>query len=58
MSRESGVWYMEVNGARLYYETLGEDRPGRVPIVLIHGSTGTGHSNWSLVAPLLVRGTQ
>ena len=31
--------FLEVNGANLYYETFGEDRPGRRPIVLIHGST-------------------
>jgi len=50
--------FLDLNGARLYYETFGDDRPDRAPIVLIHGSTGTGHSNWSLAAPLLVRGTQ
>lgn len=47
--------YTEVNGAEIYYETFGEEKPGRAPIVLIHGSTGTGRSNWSLVAPLLAR---
>ena len=47
--------FIEVNGANLYYETFGLDTPGRVPIVLIHGSTGTGRSTWSLVAPLLAR---
>lgn len=47
--------FIEVNGANLYYETFGHDRPGRAPIVLIHGSTGTGQSNWREVAPLLAR---
>jgi pimeloyl-ACP methyl ester carboxylesterase/cell wall-associated NlpC family hydrolase len=47
--------FIEVNGANLYYETYGSDRPGCAPIVLIHGSTGTGRSNWSVVAPLLAR---
>jgi gamma-D-glutamyl-L-lysine dipeptidyl-peptidase len=47
--------FIQVNTANLYYETFGVDVPGRVPIVLIHGSTGTGKSNWSLVAPILAR---
>jgi pimeloyl-ACP methyl ester carboxylesterase/cell wall-associated NlpC family hydrolase len=47
--------YIPINGANLYYETFGKDVPGRAPIVLIHGSTGTGRSNWELVAPLLAR---
>ena len=47
--------FLEINGAELYYETFGQDAPGRAPILLIHGSTSTGHSNWSLVAPLLAR---
>ena len=47
--------FIKVNGANLYYETFGEDTPGRAPIVLIHGATGTGQSNWRLVAPLLAR---
>lgn len=45
--------FIAVNGAKLYYETFGERIPGKAPIVLIHGSTGTGRSNWSEVAPLL-----
>jgi pimeloyl-ACP methyl ester carboxylesterase len=47
--------FIEVNGAQLYYEIFGEDRPNRAPILLIHGSTGTGRSNWAGVAPLLAR---
>jgi gamma-D-glutamyl-L-lysine dipeptidyl-peptidase len=47
--------YITVNQAKLYYETFGEDVPGKAPVVLIHGSTGTGRSNWELVAPLLAR---
>jgi pimeloyl-ACP methyl ester carboxylesterase/cell wall-associated NlpC family hydrolase len=46
---------IEVNGARLYYEAFGQDQAGRAPVVLIHGSTSTGRSNWSLAAPLLAR---
>jgi len=49
------VSFIQLNGAEIYYETFGDDRPDRVPIVLIHGSTGTGKSNWHLVAPLLAR---
>lgn len=47
--------FIEVNGARLYYESYGEDRPGRVPIILIHGSTNTGSYEWSEITPLLAR---
>ncbi len=47
--------FIEVNQANLYYETFGTERLGHAPIILIHGATGTGRSNWSLVAPLLAR---
>jgi len=47
--------FVEINDAQIYYETFGQDHPERAPIVLIHGSTGTGQSNWRLVAPLLAR---
>jgi len=47
--------FITINGADLYYETFGEEVTGKPPIVLIHGSTGTGRSNWSQVAPLLSR---
>jgi pimeloyl-ACP methyl ester carboxylesterase len=47
--------FIEINGAQLYYEILGEERTGRAPIVLIHGSTSTGCADWRLVAPLLAR---
>ena len=46
---------LEINGAKIYFETFGVDRPGRAPIVLIHGSTGTGRADWELIAPLLAR---
>ncbi|OGO36248.1 MAG: hypothetical protein A2W35_10330, partial [Chloroflexi bacterium RBG_16_57_11] len=45
--------YIEINGARIYYETFGQDRPGQAPVLLIHGSTVTGKGDWELVAPLL-----
>ena len=47
--------FIEINDANIFYETFGQDHPGRAPIVLIHGATGTGQSNWRLVAPLLAR---
>ena len=47
--------FIDINGTNLFYETFGEDHPRRAPIVLIHGSTNTGRSDWSLVAPLLGR---
>ncbi len=46
---------IEINGAQIYYQTYGEDRPGEAPILLIHGSTITGQEDWDLVAPLLAR---
>ena len=45
--------FVTVNGAEIYYQTYGKKQPGQAPIYLIHGSTGTGHSNWNKVAPLL-----
>jgi pimeloyl-ACP methyl ester carboxylesterase len=47
--------YIDVNGARLFYEKFGREIPCKAPIVLLHGSTGTGRSNWSRVAPLLAQ---
>jgi len=47
--------YIEVNGARLFYRLLGRRRSKKAPVVLIHGSTGTGNSNWRLAAPLLAQ---
>ncbi len=45
--------FININGANIYYEVHGTDRPGRAPIVLIHGSTSTGHADWQVIAPLL-----
>jgi pimeloyl-ACP methyl ester carboxylesterase/cell wall-associated NlpC family hydrolase len=49
---------IEINGAQIYYETFGEDRPGQAPVLLIHGSKVTGKEDWGLVAPLLARRRQ
>lgn len=46
---------IEINGANIYYQAYGEERPGQAPILLIHGSTLTGQDDWGLVAPLLAR---
>jgi pimeloyl-ACP methyl ester carboxylesterase len=45
--------FITVNGAEIYYQTYGKKRAGHAPIYLIHGSTGTGYSNWDKIAPLL-----
>lgn len=46
---------IEINGAAIAYEVFGAERPGRAPIVLIHGSTITGAADWAHIAPLLAR---
>ena len=38
--------YIAIRGAKIYYEAYGEDHAGRLPIVLIHGSTITGQIDW------------
>jgi pimeloyl-ACP methyl ester carboxylesterase len=45
--------FIEVNGARIFYETYGDDQPGRAPILLIHGSTVDGRTDWAEIAPAL-----
>ncbi len=45
--------FIVLDGANIYYELYGIDRSDRVPIVLIHGSTMTGHADWQAIAPLL-----
>lgn len=47
--------FIEVNQALIYYEAFGTAVPGQPPVLLIHGSTVTGASDWGLVAPLLAR---
>ncbi|HEY3475962.1 MAG TPA: alpha/beta hydrolase [Anaerolineales bacterium] len=44
---------IEINNATIYYQAYGEDRPDRAPIVLIHGATNDGQSDWGLIAPEL-----
>lgn len=44
---------VEINKASIYYQVHGEDQPGRIPIVLIHGATNDSHGDWDSVAPEL-----
>lgn len=45
--------YVDINGANIYYQTYGEKRPDRAPIVLIHGSTNDAQNDWGEIAPEL-----
>ena len=44
---------IKINAADIFYETFGEDKPGRAPVLLIHGSTVDGPTDWSDIAPAL-----
>ncbi|MGW8251038.1 MAG: alpha/beta fold hydrolase, partial [Anaerolineales bacterium] len=46
---------IQINNTSLYYEIFGEQAPGHIPIVLIHGFPSTGKNDWGDVAPLLAR---
>jgi len=46
---------IRIKDADIFYETFGEDRAGRVPILLIHGSTHDGKTDWGEVAPELAK---
>ena len=43
--------YIVINGANIYYNAYGENKPDRAPIVLIHGSEIDSHTDWDLVIP-------
>lgn len=45
--------FIFVNGVNLYYEVFGAPTAERVPVLLIHGSTVTGHTDWAQLAPQL-----
>jgi len=47
--------YIDLNDAKIYYESFGEDKPDHTPIVLIHGSTIDSHTDWDSVIPALAR---
>ncbi|MDQ3406869.1 MAG: alpha/beta fold hydrolase [Chloroflexota bacterium] len=44
-----------IDRARIHYRTYGSPRPGEPPVVLIHGSTIDGQTDWGHLAPLLAR---
>lgn len=46
---------IQINDASIYYQAYGEKQPGRVPIVLIHGSTNDAQNDWGEIAPELAR---
>ena len=45
--------FASINEAQIYYETFGQDAPGRAPVLLIHSATRTGHATWGHAAPRL-----
>ena len=47
--------YVQISDANIYYQVFGEDRAGRVPVLLIHGSTITGEIDWGTIAPRLAK---
>ncbi len=47
--------YVNINGANIYYETFGDDKAHRTPILLIHGSSIDGPTDWRDVAPALAQ---
>ena len=46
---------IQIKDATMYYETFGDDRAGRAPILLIHGSTIDGRTDWNEIAPALAK---
>ena len=44
-----------IGRARIHYRTYGAPRRGEPPVVLIHGSTIDGQTDWGHLAPLLAR---
>ena len=47
--------YVEVNTAQIFYRTYGREIQDDPPILLIHGSTKDGQTEWSSIAPLLAQ---
>ena len=46
---------IEINDAKIFYQSYGGDHPARTPIVLVHGSTIDAATDWDSVAPALAR---
>jgi len=49
------VTTINLNHATIHYEVFGDDRPERAPVLLIHGSTIDGSTDWRDIAPELAR---
>jgi pimeloyl-ACP methyl ester carboxylesterase len=49
------VPHVTIDDATIYYQAYGEEYPNQVPIVLIHGATNDGQSDWGSIAPELAR---
>ena len=49
--------YITINDANIFYETFGDNRPNHAyaPVLLIHGSTIDGPTDWSDIAPELAK---
>jgi pimeloyl-ACP methyl ester carboxylesterase len=47
--------FADIDEAKIYYETFGQDAPGRAPLLLIHSATRTGHATWEHAAPRLAQ---
>ncbi len=45
--------FIEINGARIYYQDHGKRDALQTPLVLIHGSTNDSHTDWDRVLPVL-----
>ncbi|MHC6221228.1 alpha/beta fold hydrolase [Arthrobacter sp. MMS24-S77] len=50
--------YADNGSLLMYYEVHGEPRPGRVPLLLIHGGGSTIESNFRELIPLLTETRQ
>ena len=46
---------IDINNAKIYYRSYGDDHTDQTPIVLIHGSTIDSHTDWGSIAPALAK---
>ena len=47
--------YIDINNAKIYFQSYGDGESNQTPIVLIHGSTGDASTEWDSVAPALAK---
>jgi pimeloyl-ACP methyl ester carboxylesterase len=47
--------YININDAKIYFQTYGDANPAQPPIVLVHGSTIDSHTDWDSIAPALAK---